>query len=64
MKVRGDFEGVAHVRLSGGGVVVLAAGDTIPAGAIGVDHLSAKEAEGGSGIKRGRRSATRPAADT
>jgi hypothetical protein len=39
MKIRDDLEGVVHVRTLGG-VVVLAAGDTIPEGVEVGEHLT------------------------
>ncbi len=59
MKIRTDLEGVVHV-----GGLVLAAGDTIPDGAVVGDHLIEKEAAGGSaGKRRGRASTPRPTSD-
>lgn len=41
MRIRDDLDGVVHVH-SEGGVVVLRAGDTIPAGVVVGDHLKAR----------------------
>ncbi|GEM_PF-2105279 len=43
MKIRDDLEGVVHVRVPGG-VVVLSAGDAVPDGAEVGDHLTTKSA--------------------
>lgn len=63
MKIRSDLQGVVYALLEGGGVAVLAAGDTIPDGATIGEHLTeghepAKESDD-AGVKRGRRSTPR-----
>ena len=64
MQIRSDFEGVVYVHAVDG-VVALAAGDTIPAGAEVGDHLlDPKEPTGGStGRTRGRGRASRASTD-
>ena len=59
MKIRSDLVGVVHVD-----GVVLAAGDTIPDGAVVGEHLIESEgAEDGTRKRGGRRSSTRPQSD-
>lgn len=58
MKIRADLEGVVHV-----GDVVLAAGDTIPAGVTVGDHLTEGTAGGDTGKPRRRGSTSRATSD-
>lgn len=61
MKIRADLEGVVHV-----GDLVLAAGDTIPDGAVVGAHLIAQTegaTSGGAGKPRRRGSASRATSD-
>lgn len=64
MKIRSDLDGVVYAQ-SEGGVVCLSAGDTVPDGVEVGDHLldGEKGSDGDAGVKRGRRSTSRPDAD-
>jgi hypothetical protein len=61
MKIRDDLEGVVYVHTEGG-VVVLKAGDTIPAGVEVGEHLTGKD-DADAGVKRGRGRQARPVTD-
>ena len=63
MKIRSDLEGVVYVHTAGGGVACLSAGDTVPDGVEVGDHLTEKDSDGSTGVKRGRRSTPRPDTD-
>lgn len=70
MRIRSDLVGVVHAHIPGSGVVVLAAGDTVPDGVVIGKHLTdakpvaepAEEVPDGDGVKRGRRDQARPSA--